>query len=223
MKMSAARVKGFSDGLIAIIMTLMVLQIPLPETMGRRELLLFFKSILIYGASFIIVGGQWNRHHRLLDTIEEVSDTFMWENLIYLFLLSLVPIFMKWVIQFPSSVIPALGYSFVYLLNDFGMRILFIRQLKENKEQYKEFRQEKERESMTSLHVIFLFAGLILILCASAVLPQISIVCFIIYPVCLSLVNVFGQNRGPRDSQLKMVLQGRKRMLYISKMLPVDK
>lgn len=202
MKVSVTRIEGFSDGLIAIIITLMVLEIPLPDTLSKVELLDFFKSILIYCASFIVVGAQWNRHHLLFDEIKEVSNSFVWKNLIYLLSLSLIPLFMKWLIQFPFNIIPALGYAIVYLLNDFGIRVLFLTLLKENKKENIIRKIGQGREKLSLLHMFIFILYLIAIFALSTILPEISIICFIVFPVIMSLSNLFISDRHRRNIRL---------------------
>lgn len=77
MEQSLDRLKGFSDAFIAIIITLMVLEISLPQDMNQIELWSFAKALLIYVASFFIVAEQWNRHQRLFKDIETVSNQCM--------------------------------------------------------------------------------------------------------------------------------------------------
>ena len=62
-----SRIAGFSDGLIAIIITLMVLEILIPGEIKMTEIIEFAKAIIIYFASFVVIGTQWNRHHFLLE------------------------------------------------------------------------------------------------------------------------------------------------------------
>lgn len=191
MKVAVSRLEGFSDALIAIIMTLMVLEIHVPQYMTGAGLLEFLKSILIYGASFIVVGSQWTRHHRMLDQIGFVSENFVWMNLMELFFLSLIPLFMKWLLCFPSGVIPAMAYAAVYLLGDFGMRILFMILMNDNKEMELIKTIETRREKLSLLHGGLMVLCLGSIFALSALLPEISIVCFIILPAALSLRNLF--------------------------------
>ena len=191
---SSGRMESFSDAFIAIIITLMVLEIPLPNSMDYSALLGFGKSILIYFASFIIVGMQWNRHHRLFSDIKEVSGSFIWKNMMYLFLLSLIPVFMKWLLEFPTSLAPAMAYSAVYILNDVGIRWLFWSLAKENRTLENKIREQKlhGRRPPVKLAVLFLlfFLGSAIILAVSVFFPEISIVCFIVFPVVMSLGNL---------------------------------
>ncbi|MBC8060535.1 MAG: DUF1211 domain-containing protein [Clostridiaceae bacterium] len=66
-------------------------------------------SIIIYFVSFIVSGNFWNQHRRLFDDLKQFGNTVLWLNILFLFFLSLVPLFTKWVIQNPKSVVPAVG------------------------------------------------------------------------------------------------------------------
>ena len=186
-KVSIARIEGFSDALIAILITLMVLEIPLPTKMDATELLEFGKSVLIYFASFVVVGAQWNKHHLLLEKVETVSYNFIWKNLLYLFSLSLVPLLIKWLIQYPDNVIPAISYSVIYLATDFISKQLFVTILKEKKSEVDRM-LPNNRKIVMQLFPIILF---ILILVLAFYYPEIAIVFFIVFPVSMSVIKLF--------------------------------
>ncbi len=115
MKLKKGRVEAFSDGVIAIIVTIMVLNIPVPEGFGRAAMLSLLGSIAVYFVSFFIVGFFWHQHYVLFHRVEEVSWATSWRNLLFLFLLSLLPIFTKWVIANPGEVVPCIGYVAVFI------------------------------------------------------------------------------------------------------------
>lgn len=197
MKLSVSRLAGFADALIAIVITLMVLEIPLPETMETANLLTFGKSILIFFASFIIVGTQWHRHHHLLDGMEKISDSFIWKNLIYFFFLSLMPLFMKWLILFPSELIPAVCYVVLYMLCDFMMRIMFISRIKKTGATI--YSRNKPVIVHMAISIAFITATLLL----SAAIPLFSVICFIVFPVIMSIMNLFEkENRYETEDSL---------------------
>jgi uncharacterized membrane protein len=94
--MKKGRLEAFSDGVLAILITIMVLELKIPhegswETL--RELIPVFVS---YVVSFIYLGIYWNNHHHLLNTVKEVSGAILWANLYLLFWLSLVPFVTGW-------------------------------------------------------------------------------------------------------------------------------
>lgn len=94
--MNKSRLEAFSDGVIAIIITIMVLEFKAPEHAnleGLKELAPTFGS---YVLSFVLVGVYWNNHHHLLHSLKKMSSAVMWANLNLLFWLSLIPFGTKW-------------------------------------------------------------------------------------------------------------------------------
>lgn len=185
-----SRIAGFSDGLIAIIITLMVLEIPIPSEIKMTEIIEFAKAIIIYFASFVVIGTQWNRHHFLLEQIEKVHKSFIWKNLLYLFSLSLIPLFMKLLIKHPNDFIPAIGYSLIYLITDFISIQLIISVLKnkKNKTEREEKLLTEDRKLITQILPLIIFSVSILL---EYFLPNLTIIFFIIFPVTMSLVRAF--------------------------------
>ena len=115
MKFTKSRLEQFSDGVIAIIVTIMVLNIPLPKTFGFEEIMSLLASVLVFFASFFIVGFFWHQHYRLFANVEEITSTVSWRNYLFLFSLSLMPLFTKWVIENFGEVVPAVGYVIVFM------------------------------------------------------------------------------------------------------------
>lgn len=185
-----SRISGFSDGLIAIIITLMVLEIPIPSEIKMTEIIEFAKAIIIYFASFVVIGTQWNRHHFLLEQTEKVHKSFIWKNLLYLFSLSLIPLFMKLLIKHPNDFIPAIGYSVIYLITDFISIQLIISVLKnkKNKTEREEKLLTEDRKLITQILPLIIFSVSILL---EYFLPNLTIIFFIIFPVTMSLVRAF--------------------------------
>lgn len=119
MKLSKQRLEAMSDGVIAIIITIMVLGIPLPLSAGKVDILNFLLSIFIYFVSFIVTAAFWNQHHKAFSWIEDVDHRIVAANFLFLFFLSLIPLFTKWVIENPGELLPAAGYDILYLLVNF--------------------------------------------------------------------------------------------------------
>ncbi|MFV0396143.1 MAG: TMEM175 family protein [Coprobacillaceae bacterium] len=201
MKISVHRLEGFSDALIAIIITLMVLELKLPSTFTYLEVIELVKSIGIFFISFIIVGYQWDRHQRMFDGLTNVSNQVVWRNLLFLFFLSLIPLFTKWMIQHPSAILPALGYDIVYLLIECSVRALFVSIINESKDTNKmnEFKRLKEERSnrgeLSNRRFVLFFIMLVLVILFSIYIPTISIILFLILPVATSLANIFQRER----------------------------
>jgi len=94
--MTKSRLEAFSDGVIAIIITIMVLEMHKPEGVSWNDLASLKYVFLSYIASFVIVGIYWGNHHHLLHTVKEVRGGMIWANLNLLFWLSLIPFATAW-------------------------------------------------------------------------------------------------------------------------------
>jgi uncharacterized membrane protein len=95
--MNKGRLEAFSDGLFAIIIAIMVLDLRVPSGASLEALRSTVPVVLIYVLSFVYVGIYWNNHHHLLRASERVSGPILWANLHLLFRLSLAPFATRWV------------------------------------------------------------------------------------------------------------------------------
>jgi uncharacterized membrane protein len=113
--MSKGRLEAFSDGVLAIIITIMVLELKVPHGDTLRDLRPMLPVLLAYVLSFVYVGIYWNNHHHLLHTVKNVSGSMMWANLHLLFWLSLFPAVTAWIGEHPTAPWPAALYGTVLL------------------------------------------------------------------------------------------------------------
>src|SRR6187549_801680 len=90
------RLEAFSDGVLAIIITIMVLELKVPHGHELSDLKPLMPVFLSYVLSFVYVGIYWNNHHHLLNTVKQVSGGILWANLHLLFWLSLFPFTTGW-------------------------------------------------------------------------------------------------------------------------------
>ncbi len=114
--MSKGRLEAFSDGVIAILITIMVLELHIPhgtDTAALRPLLPVF---LTYVLSFVILGIYWNNHHHMLQLTERVNGRILWANLHLLFWLSLFPFATGWMGENHFATVPTAAYGVVLLL-----------------------------------------------------------------------------------------------------------
>jgi uncharacterized membrane protein len=120
------RLEAFSDGVLAIIITIMVLELRVPHgaTLGALRPLL--PVLLSYTLSFINVGIYWNNHHHLLHVTERVSGGVLWANLHLLFWLSLIPATTAWIGETHFAAAPMAIYGAVLLMAAIGYTILVI-------------------------------------------------------------------------------------------------
>jgi uncharacterized membrane protein len=94
--MSTARLETFSDGVIAILITIMVLELPVPEEPNLDALMHEGVHFVAYALSFVMLGIYWNNHHHMLAVTEHINGGILWANLHLLFWLSLIPFATAW-------------------------------------------------------------------------------------------------------------------------------
>ncbi|MBK4736688.1 TMEM175 family protein [Noviherbaspirillum pedocola] len=114
--MGKSRLEAFSDGVIAIIITIMVLELKVPHGADLDAVKPLLPSFLSYVLSFIYVGIYWNNHHHLLNAAKRVSGTILWANLNLLFWLSLFPFATGWMGENHFAPLPSAAYGFVLLM-----------------------------------------------------------------------------------------------------------
>ncbi len=114
--MDKGRLEAFSDGVIAIIITIMVLEMKVPQGTSATDLLPMFPIWMSYLLSFVYVGIYWNNHHHLLHTAGRVNGLIMWANLHLLFWLSLMPFATAWMGKNRLAPMPTALYGGVLLM-----------------------------------------------------------------------------------------------------------
>lgn len=119
--MGKGRLEAFSDGVIAIIITIMVLELKVPHSVELESLKELAPVFFSYVLSFLYVGIYWNNHHHLLHTVKQVSGSILWANLFLLFWLSLIPFTTGWMGENHYPQWPV----FVYTLNLFMCAIAY--------------------------------------------------------------------------------------------------
>ncbi len=110
------RLEAFSDGVIAIIITIMVLELKVPHSADWASLRPLLPSALSYLLSFVYLGIYWNNHHHMLHTVRHVNGAILWANLHLLFWLSLVPFATAWTGENHLQSVPTFLYGLVLLL-----------------------------------------------------------------------------------------------------------
>lgn len=111
--MHKGRVEAFSDGVIAIIITIMVLEMKVPHGPDWMALQPLIPVLLSYVLSFVFLGIYWNNHHHLLQASQHVNGRVLWANLHLLFWLSLVPFVTKWIGETHFAALPLALYGVV--------------------------------------------------------------------------------------------------------------
>ena len=122
--MNKNRLEAFSDGVVAILITIMVLELRIPEGADWHALRSIFPIFLTYVLSFIYLGIYWNNHHHLLQAVEKVNGKVLWANLHLLFWLSLVPFVTGWMGHNHYEPLPTAMYGVVMFLSGLAYIIL---------------------------------------------------------------------------------------------------
>ena len=114
--MGKNRLEAFSDGVLAIIITIMVLELKVPHGVDWSVLQSVIPVFASYVLSFVYVGIYWNNHHHLLHSVQRVSGSILWANLHLLFWLSLFPFSTAWIGENMIATLPVVMYGFILLM-----------------------------------------------------------------------------------------------------------
>jgi len=114
--MNKTRLEAFSDGVIAIIITIMVLELKIPHGSDWSSLQRLAPKFISYVISFVYIAIYWNNHHHLLHTVKYVTGSILWANIHLLFWLSLVPFVTAWAGENQFAELPVAIYSFIMLM-----------------------------------------------------------------------------------------------------------
>jgi uncharacterized membrane protein len=122
--MNKSRLEAFSDGVLAILITIMVLELKVPHGKDLLSLKPLIPVFISYVLSFLYLGIYWNNHHHLLHTVKQVSGGILWANLHLLFWLSLIPFVTNWVGETNFAPIPISLYGINLLMSAVAYYIL---------------------------------------------------------------------------------------------------
>lgn len=123
-RMSKTRLEAFSDGVIAIIITIMVLELQPPAGADLAALKPLLATLAGYAISFVYVGIYWNSHHHMLRAVRGISGAVMWANHHLLFWLSMIPFATAWMEQSHFARVPVAAYGVALFATGFGFKIL---------------------------------------------------------------------------------------------------
>jgi uncharacterized membrane protein len=124
LELGTGRVEAFSDGVMAVIITIMALELRAPEGATLQALKDVLPGLLVYVLSFVMIGIYWNNHHHLFRAADRISGAAMWANLFLLFWLSLIPFLTEWLRDEYHHALPAATYGAVALAAGFAYAIL---------------------------------------------------------------------------------------------------
>lgn len=172
--MKTSRVEAFSDGVLAIIITIMILEIKVPEGSSLQDLLPLVPKVTTYLLSFIYLAIYWNNHHHLWQAVEHVNGKILWANLHLLFWLSLFPFTTGWMGENHFTSTPVGLYGFVLLMASIAWFILEKQIIKEEGHDSKIARALNKGKKVKS-SILLYFIGTAF----SFLLPVLSIIFYI--------------------------------------------
>jgi uncharacterized membrane protein len=150
--MNKSRIEAFSDGVMAIIITIMILEIKAPESSTIASLLPLIPVFLSYVLSFIYVGIYWNNHHHMFQAVKKIDGSVLWFNTMLLFWLSLIPFATSWIGGQSFSTIPIACYGFILLMCAISYTLLQNKIIKlEGNDSILHHAVEKDKKGKTSL------------------------------------------------------------------------
>jgi uncharacterized membrane protein len=123
-KIGKSRLEAFSDGVLAVIITIMVLELKVPHGDSIEGLVKLYPIFLSYVLSFVYISIYWNNHHHMLHTTKSVSGVVLWANLHLLFWLSLVPFATGWMSENHFSTLPVQLYGAVLFMSGLAYWLL---------------------------------------------------------------------------------------------------
>lgn len=122
--MKKGRLEAFSDGVIAIIITIMVLELHVPHSHHIKDLVPLLPAFFSYVLSFVYIGIYWNNHHHMIYAATKVNGSILWANLNLLFWLSLIPFVTAWMGENHFDRWPVVLYGSVLIMTGFAYTIL---------------------------------------------------------------------------------------------------
>jgi uncharacterized membrane protein len=150
--MNKNRIEAFSDGVMAIIITIMILEIKAPEHSTIGSLLPLIPVFLSYVLSFIYVGIYWNNHHHMFQVVKKIDGSVLWFNTMLLFWLSLIPFATSWIGGQSFSSVPMACYGFILLMCAISYSLLQNKIIKlEGKDSILQHAVEKDNKGKISL------------------------------------------------------------------------
>jgi uncharacterized membrane protein len=123
-ELGSERLEAFSDAVMAVIITILALELRPPRGVTLQAIRSVEASLFIYVLSFVFIAIYWNNHHHLLRATTRISGAVMWANMFLLFWLSLIPVVTEWLRAFPGKSLPAASFGVVALAAAFSYAML---------------------------------------------------------------------------------------------------
>ncbi|MBE6494063.1 MAG: DUF1211 domain-containing protein [Methanosphaera stadtmanae] len=114
--MDSGRFETFMDAILAIMMTVMVLKIPQPETLSLEGILSLRHLYFAYAVSFITLFSVWDHHRRLFAMVDEINNRVVWVTSLLIYVLTFFPYFTAWVAHYPNELVPELCFGLIFII-----------------------------------------------------------------------------------------------------------
>ena len=135
--MEKNRLEAFSDGVLAIIITIMILELKQPVSDGMKDLLALAPTLLAYLLSFMFIAIYWVNHHLIFHNAERINVKILWCNIAWLFVMSFIPFATAWVGSYPTSWAPMSVYFLDMTLACFTFHLMYYLIIRENGEKFR--------------------------------------------------------------------------------------
>ncbi|MBS1609294.1 MAG: DUF1211 domain-containing protein [Bacteroidetes bacterium] len=172
--MNKNRLEAFSDGVLAIIITIMVLEIKTPHGSSWQDIKPLLPIVFSYLFSFVYVGIYWNNHHHLFHIVKGINGKVLWGNLHLLFWLSLLPFATAWMDENNFESLPVAFYGFILFMCGTSWKILTTIMIKFEGENSK-LKQAYRNDTKSTISIVFYILGII----SAFFYPIISLILYI--------------------------------------------
>lgn len=171
--MKKGRMEAFSDGVLAIIITIMVLELKPPHHSDWQALTELWPKFLSYMLSFLFIGIYWNNHHHMLQAVKRINGKVLWANLALLFFLSLIPFAASWMGENHFERNPVMLYGGILALAGAAYSILFV-QLRSIQDNGNILHRAKRELNKSTISTVLLLSGIV----AAYFLPWVGLILF---------------------------------------------
>lgn len=130
--MNKARFEAFTDAIVAIVVTILVLELPKPESYQLDALLVNWESYLVYMGSFVVLVGVWFQHHNLFHYAEKINRKVFWANALWLLIQSFLPYISSWMADYPGHSTPVIVFLTLNMLWALSYRLMYYALCEEN-------------------------------------------------------------------------------------------
>jgi uncharacterized membrane protein len=122
--MKPDRLNAFTDGVLAVVITIMVLELKFPDEASWAAVRAVLPILAIYALSFVNIGIYWNNHHHMMQSVRRIDGRVLWANLFLLFWLSLFPLLIRWIGEVGVTPMPVAAFGLVLVLAAFAYLVL---------------------------------------------------------------------------------------------------